>query len=343
MNNNKYLFSLLISCLIVSLYQIPILDNFLDKHNININLTEKFSEIKDFQQDIENFKINFFSENSIETKNDTHKKLVMHNQNSINSSPLVSIQDNKNSINSSPLVPIQDNKNSINSSPLVPIQDNKSINNLEINKNSINIENKFKEKNSCKENCIVLLMGDSVVGDIYYSTQRLIKKSHPDWNVIDAHKVSSGLCNKKYYDWELTTKNLLEKHHPDYTIVLLGTNDGQGMMSGKKGFMFGSSDWINEYTNRTQSIIDLLEKYETNWYWLDLPVDKNSDFNNRMQVIRNIQKQLTNENYLHLEKIFGKSDGSESFDESLRAHDGIHLNSKGADLIAKEIINIWEK
>ena len=194
-------------------------------------------------------------------------------------------------------------------------------------------------KKSCLENCVVLMMGDSVMGDIDFSMQRLLKKDFPSWKVIDGHKVSSGLTNQTYYDWPATAKKLVEKYKPDYVFILLGTNDAQGMMLNGKGLAFSKDLWVNEYSNRVNKIKEIMQSNDSSWYWIGLPVTKDKGFNSRLQVIRDIQESQTKDRYISVESIFGKNDHSEPINMKLRAADGIHLNSSGSDLVAKELLN----
>jgi hypothetical protein len=195
------------------------------------------------------------------------------------------------------------------------------------------------KKELCQINCKVLMIGDSVMGDVDFSLQRLLKKEHPSWEVVDAHKVSSGLTNQTYYNWPQTAQKLLEQYNPDYTFVLIGTNDAQNMLANGHGLSFGKELWINEYKERVSFITNLLKEKKTNWFWIELPVVRDVSFNSKLEVIRNIQKKTTDTQYLSVEPLFGKSDHSEVVNMKLRAGDGIHLNSNGANLIANSLLS----
>lgn len=306
-NNMSYLGVMVLSSFFIGTYQLPLIENTLNKYGYENNINEKFTTSKNFQQLVENQKIAFSS--FINQETDTNKKA----NNSLIEKNVVQSNSNINVVST---YNTTTNPNSSTSNPLA-----------NINKNQ-----------KCTENCLVLMIGDSVMGDVDFSMQRLIKKEFPTWKIIDGHKVSSGLTNQTYYDWPATASKLVERNNPDYVFVLMGTNDAQGMMSNGKGLAFGKEPWINEYTNRVNKISTIISKDKISWYWIGLPVTKEKGFNSRLQIIRDIQEQQTKEHYLSVENIFGKNDKSENFDMKLRASDGIHLNSSGADLVAKKLI-----
>lgn len=337
-NNNLRFFNVMLcTSLIISSYQLPLIENTLNKYGYENNINEKFTFSKNFQQFLENQKISFSS--FVEDNNFNTKE-----KNSITVSNDLKVK----AINDGSFKPhlnntITNNMQAVKISTAPIIDNTVDINQLNI-QSKLNTEPPIKksllnQQKTCIDNCIVLMIGDSVMGDIDFSMQRLIKKDFPTWKIIDAHKVSSGLTNQTYYDWPLTAKKLVEKYNPDYTFILLGTNDAQGMMHNGKGLAFSKELWLTEYSNRVNQITTITESNNSQWFWIELPVTKDKSFNSRLQFIRNIQFEQTKEHYISVESIFGKNDYSKPIDLKLRANDGIHLNSSGADLVAKELIN----
>lgn len=323
-NNVSFLTVMLFSCFIVSSYQMPLIENTLNQYGYVNNINEVFTFSKNFQQAVENQKISWSS--YINGEYNVVNTNVVHNENlpilSTNNTPSVT----NNTISKEVLSTPQSLSAKIDSQS------------LSSNNNSVSTFQNSK-KSTCLENCIVLMIGDSVMGDVDFSMQRLLKKDFPTWKVIDGHKVSSGLTNQTYYDWPQTAKKLVEKYRPDYVFVLLGTNDAQGMMSNGKALAFNKDLWLNEYSNRVAKIKNIVENAQSSWFWIGLPVTKDKGFNSRLQVIRDIQFQQTQSNYISVESIFGKNDHSNPINMKLRAADGIHLNSSGSDLVAKELMS----
>lgn len=188
----------------------------------------------------------------------------------------------------------------------------------------------------CVEKCKVLMLGDSVMGDVYFSLSRKIGKLHPDWKIIDAHKVSSGLSKPSYYNWIEVSHKLVNEIKPDYTFILIGMNDAQSIEDGNKAYFFNSNAWKDTYTQKTQTIFSTIN-YNDNSTWIELPPVKENAFDKRLSVIRGIHQQIANTHYLLTEDLIGNNKNKDF--SKYRQNDGIHLNATGADVIANDIVN----
>lgn len=335
-NNLNFLGVMLFSSLIVGVYQLPLIENTLNKYGYENSINENFSFSKDFQQLVEDQKISFSSL----LNGESNTPVVNSNTTvAINSEESPVSQVVLNSTKAPVVETINMEKNNITTPSTSIDNSTNNISNGNVNSSNSNAGIVSSKSGACSDNCTILMIGDSVMGDIDFSMQRMIKKDFPSWKVIDGHKVSSGLTNQTYYDWPATAKKLVEKYKPDYVFVLLGTNDAQGMMFNGKGLAFSKEPWVTEYSNRVNQIKDIIEGNKSSWYWIGLPVTKDKSFNSRLQVIRDIQSEQTKEHYISVESIFGKNDHSEPINMKLRANDGIHLNSSGSDLVAKELLN----
>lgn len=288
----------------ISLYQLPLIENTLNKYGFTNNINDKLSFSKDAQEIVESEKIKLASSlNSNTGKSGLIKKV---------SSTTV---DTKSS----------NVGNNVN---------NSSENTVSLSQNSVS-----KTVNKCSEKCTILMIGDSVMGDIYLAVNKKIRVSHPDWKVVDGHKVSSGLSNSTYYDWPKVAKDLVDANKPDYVFVLFGTNDAQNIVKEGKVLVFGKDTWIDEYSNRVEHINHILDDSKSYWKWIELPVVKLHKFNDKLEVIRTISDKVNKDNLIATESLFGKRDLSEPFNIKIRAKDGIHLNIKGSDELADEIVN----
>jgi hypothetical protein len=304
-----YITSILITTTIVGLYQLPNIENTLNKYGFALEINDNIPYAKNFQQSLEDYKIAFSSSLDNKSTVNINKPTIQLAQISLKQ------EDNKQNIQ-------------INNSEKTVARphDNESINKQQVNEVSV-----------CKDKCTVLMLGDSVMGDVSFAFQRLLKKQQPSWNVVDAHKVSSGLSNQTYYNWPLTAKKLIQEHRPDYIFILVGTNDAQNFASNGKAHPFGKDDWKEAYGNRVQQMSDLFKLNKNMWGWIELPLVRDTGFNSRLQVIRNVQNDLIKENIVETETIFGKTDHSGIVDMKLRAGDGTHLSATGANLLAQHL------
>lgn len=200
-----------------------------------------------------------------------------------------------------------------------------------------------EKKPKCTEEhkCTVLLMGDSVMGDISRALQRAVKKEKLPWMVVDAHKVSSGLSVPTYYDWIETSQTLMNTYKPTIAFMLLGTNDAQGIRADKKDLKFASDAWLENYTEKLKSLSAALDTPEggKNWYFIQSFKMRDSGFNKRMQVIRELQEiTIEQKHFISVDSLLEDDKGA--LDLSLRVSDGIHLSAKGADKIVSDEIKL---
>lgn len=186
----------------------------------------------------------------------------------------------------------------------------------------------------CTEKCIILTIGDSIMGDVYYSLSRQLKKHHPDWKIVDAHKVSSGLSNSTYYNWPNVAQKLIDEIKPDYVVILIGMNDAQGLTENNKGFQFNSTEWNRVYKERTQKMFNLINTRSTA-YWIELPNVKADAFDKRLSYVREIHKTIADKNYINVKNLLGDNQDPQFL--KFRQVDGVHLNAIGSDLIADYI------
>jgi lysophospholipase L1-like esterase len=339
---------------LVGLYQTPLVDNTLMKHQIMLNLDGHFPYPQQWQQYLEDSKISFDA--FLDYRKKTPKNIekiapiaVAKADESASSATVTHLASVSNGNGSGSENGSSNNNNGSGNGNGNGNGDNGNNSGNNASTSSSNTANSNETvtassgKEACKQECTVLMIGDSVMGDVDYSLERLLKKNHPDWQVIDAHKVSSGLTNQNYYNWPKTANQLLSKYQPDYTVVLIGTNDAQGMLVNGKAFALGNDGWNAEYSNRIHQMIDMISSNSGQWMWIELPVVRDSGFNQRLAVIRRLQADATGTHLLETESIFGKIDHSQPVNMQLRAGDGIHLNSSGANLVANHIYDYMSK
>lgn len=195
----------------------------------------------------------------------------------------------------------------------------------------------------------IMMVGDSVMGDIAFSMKRLAKKD-TQWQVLDYHKVSSGLSNQEYYNWPKVFEQLSNDFKPDYVVMFLGTNDAQGMIDNKKGYAFRNDTWANIYSQRMQKMLDIAKAHNTKVIWIQLPRMEKSEFDSKIEYIESVQEKLiTQQNdipFVKVNDVFAPNGhyasninvGTRSL--SLRAPDGIHLSSEGANQVANKVMKV---
>lgn len=196
-----------------------------------------------------------------------------------------------------------------------------------------------------QQNKTVVLMGDSVMGEIFFSFKRWSSKNTA-WKAIDGHKSSSGLSNTGYYDWPKVAGQLAGQYKPDMVLLTLGANDAQDIVQDKRWLHFGTDAWKTEYKLRMQHLVKEASQTGAKVYWLSLPVMREPGFERKMTVLRSVQAEALatmpqvqvvdatgtfadkQGHYLQRGPVQGKV-------RELRANDGIHLAPAGADVIVE--------
>lgn len=195
----------------------------------------------------------------------------------------------------------------------------------------------------------VVLEGDSVMGEIAFSFQRFAAHK-TSWTVINAHKVSSGLCNTEYYDWPKTAADLAKQYHPDIVLLTMGPNDGQDIYEPGKRMKFGSDTWHVEYVARFKKMVEDASSTGAKVYWFAVPVMRDATLEKKMTAIRAAQQDALAQlpqvtvidetasfhddqgHFIEKGKINGKL-------RTLRAGDGVHLTATGADILVNALEN----
>ena len=194
----------------------------------------------------------------------------------------------------------------------------------------------------------VLLVGDSVMGEIAYGMKRWSAKNK-GWTVVDAHKVSSGLCNSGYYDWPTVFQELVAQNKPTVVAMMVGANDQQDIFAERKRLNFGSPAWVQAYSERIHSILHTAQAANARVYWVLPPVMRDETLEMHMVTVRRtIREALAG----HAEAVliedgarFADKDGHYAENavvngktRALRVEDGVHLTALGAQIFVDSLL-----
>jgi hypothetical protein len=160
----------------------------------------------------------------------------------------------------------------------------------------------------------------------------------------------TGLASPAYFDWPLRAAERLPELQPDVVVVVLGTNDGQGMNAANGWVDFGTPEWEQAYSDIAGLFMDRLADGSTWVYWAGPPVMGIELKNQQAAVItRLIGEQADTRyevTYLDTFPLFSDENGDYTdvlLDENgvliqVRYSDGIHFTSQGARLLADTLL-----
>ena len=201
------------------------------------------------------------------------------------------------------------------------------------------------------------IAGDSDAGTFGPYLQQLMDKTGMVDVTLD-YKVSSGLARPDFFDWPARFAEQLPKVNPGIVVVTFGGNDGQGLTDGSGTFIVnqpkgGDSDdaaWREEYGKRVGAVMDELTQGGRTLIWVGIPNDDNPDVTARMAVQDSVVRDQVAKHpgvvFVDTWQMFsGRNGGWADFvvdprdgqGKPVRAKDGFHLNTEGAEILALKI------
>ncbi|WP_051304514.1 SGNH/GDSL hydrolase family protein [Chitinilyticum litopenaei] len=193
----------------------------------------------------------------------------------------------------------------------------------------------------------VLAVGDSLMGGVAQMLAWRIKRDgRRELQLLDRHKLSSGLVNRKFYDWPAQLERLLAEHKPATVLIMLGGNDaGMNIRDNGRTLSFGGDAWQDAYRQRVSAMIDLAKSRGARVVWLGLPPMEKADYNAQIQLQNRVYAQAAREAgipYIDSASLLGDDKGGyvatlseKGKTVNLRAKDGVHLAPRGGDILAR--------
>ncbi|MBG7605455.1 MAG: DUF459 domain-containing protein [Actinobacteria bacterium] len=200
----------------------------------------------------------------------------------------------------------------------------------------------------------VFIVGDSDAGTFGPYLEQLLDGTQIVDTELD-YKVSSGLARPDFFDWPAELRDTLPEVDPDIVVVTFGGNDAQGLSVIDGEFIIGDpvaneAEWTEEYTNRAGEVMDLLLEDGRTVIWVGIPNDDNPEVTERMAIQDQAAKAaaVTRPEVIFIDtwtRFSGRDGGWAEFvidprdgeGKDVRAGDGFHLNTTGAEILALDI------
>lgn len=183
----------------------------------------------------------------------------------------------------------------------------------------------------------VLFIGDSIMQSIAMNARKIFARRGV--KVIDMSKHSTGLINKKYYDWQIASEQTLKNHkNIKLVVALFGANDSWGRTIAGKYRELNSTEWGEFYEKRVDEIFQIAKQNGVWLIWLGAPCMKNAEFSAKMVRLNEIFKttsQRHNQNFIDLTEVVCQNgyithiNNEKNESVRVRANDGIHLSIEG--------------
>ncbi len=203
----------------------------------------------------------------------------------------------------------------------------------------------------------MLILGDSDAGTFGPYLQELMGQTGIVTTQLD-YKVSSGLARPDFFDWPAHMAATVPAADPDIVVVTFGGNDAQaltdvseavlvGVPTGEAG---GDAEWRAEYARRVGAVMDYLTADGRSLVWVGIPNAADPDFTARLrvqdEVVRAEVAKRPGVRFVDTWQRFSGIEGGyaefrvdprDGQGKDVRADDGFHLNTNGAEILALDI------
>ncbi len=162
----------------------------------------------------------------------------------------------------------------------------------------------------------------------------------------------TGLASPLYFDWPLYAAERLPEVQPDVVIVVVGTNDGQGMNTANGWAEMGTPEWEQAYGEIAGLFMDRLVGGSTWVYWAGPPIMSSAYRNERVLRITELIEQQAGSRYevtyIDTFPLFSDENGNYSsvlpdddgVPVQVRWEDGVHFTRQGAQRLADHLLAI---
>lgn len=198
----------------------------------------------------------------------------------------------------------------------------------------------------------ILVVGDSLAIGLALSLRRAVNE-YRDVTLIEEGKVSSGLANPKYFNWEKALQTFVEKYSPNMVVVMMGANDAKYINLNEKPREPGSPNktWGEVFAMRMAAFLDIPAKRSLPVFWIGLPVMGDPVYAKQAQAMNDIVRtecgKYPNCRFLDTWNLlcdpedtyaaFLKNDKGAKV--KVRANDKIHFTVAGGDILAQSFFD----
>jgi LysM repeat protein len=194
----------------------------------------------------------------------------------------------------------------------------------------------------------ILLVGDSLSIGLGKQLDAVFA-GRPGVRFAHLGKVSSGLANPAFFNWDEQLTAQVKAHHPDLVLIMVGANDDKPLPAlGGGQAAFGTKAWDAAYAARLAKLHAIVraENPQAAVAYIGVPVMGDPAFNALMLhvngVIEKTARSLPGASYIDVEHTLADASGAyapvartaDGNVVKLRAEDGVHISGTGSRLLA---------
>lgn len=134
---------------------------------------------------------------------------------------------------------------------------------------------------------VIGVFGDSMADGLWAGLYRQLHETG-GFDVVKFSQSSTGLARYDYVDLQQKTSEDLDRRHIDVAILMVGTNDQQGIAKDGQVYDFGTPGWRTIYESRVDALVTLLRSRGVAVYWVGLPKMERKGFDARANQVNSI-------------------------------------------------------
>ena len=167
--------------------------------------------------------------------------------------------------------------------------------------------------------------------------------------------VATGLTRPDVFNWFEQIRAQVKKLKPHVVVLNFGGNDDKAYMTGlPEGTTigdFGGPTWQKEYRRRVAGVMDIVNRAGGTVVWIGLPITRSEAQTHRFDIINAVvqkeaKKRGSKAIFVDTYTMFaGDTGGFAEYLENakgntvkVRAGDGVHFDTEGGDIIAREVL-----
>jgi hypothetical protein len=134
---------------------------------------------------------------------------------------------------------------------------------------------------------VVGVFGDSMADGLWAGLYRQLHAAG-GFEVVKFSQSSTGIARYDYVDLQQKATEDLDRRHLDVAVLMIGTNDEQGIAQDGKVYDFGTPGWRAIYESRIDALVQLLRSRGVAVYWVGLPKMQRKGFDARASQVNAI-------------------------------------------------------
>jgi hypothetical protein len=169
-------------------------------------------------------------------------------------------------------------------------------------------------------------------------------------------RVSSGLANRGFFDWPDHATKEMARLNPEVAVFIIGANDFNTPMNESEG-ADGEPAWKAEYTGLVEEMLSSLDPGVRTVVWIGSPAfeddRRDAAIKQLDDLARDVVAKHENVAFVDAYTLFTDADGEYAaslppLDDPdaeavpVRAGDGVHLTTQGADRLARVVYGILD-